>query len=176
MSNSKCWLVACVVILLAGCTGNADKLIIKGPVAYNCKTPQKITAIYPEYVYDLSGYADVTGPAAYALFDENGSSDPKTGGDFKPITNPHPQYGSPTYFRDYGSRIVVDLRVPYKMSEIYLYDRARNSDSVWIYTGTMQNWKLKAAFLTTGNPMAWGWRKFTVSDSTRFVMFKFRSH
>src|SRR5688572_6446910 len=168
MSNSN-WLAAFALVTLASCGGSVDNVIVKTPKPYVCNKPQKITAIYPEYVYDLSGYADVTGPAAYALFDENSISDPKSPGDFKPITNPHPQYGSPTYFRDYGSRIVVDLRVPYKLSEIYFYDRARHSDSVWIYTGTMQNWKLKAAYLTSGNPTAWGWRKFTVSDSTRFV-------
>jgi hypothetical protein len=176
MSNSKTWLAAGLMAWLASCTGNPDTVIVKGTPVYKCTTPQKITAIYPEYVYDLSGYADVTGPSAYALFDENSFSEPKSPTDFKPITNPHPQYGSPTYFRDYGSRIVVDLRVPYKMSEIYLYDRARHSDSVYIYTGTMQHWKLKAAFLTTGDPTQWGWRKFTIADSTRFVMFKFSSH
>jgi hypothetical protein len=182
MSNSngymqiRTWVAMWALLSLASCGGSVDKVIVKTPIPYSCKTPQKITAIYPEYVYDISGYADVVGPAAYALFDENSFSDPKSPGDFKPITGVHPQYGSPTYFRDYGSRIVVDLRVPYKLSEIYLYDRARYSDTVYIYTGTMKNWKLKATIATTGDPAMWGWRRFAVSDSTRFVMFKFRSH
>lgn len=185
MSNSngytpiKTWLTFVALVALTACGNNADQVLAKGAGAvkpYNCTTPQKITAIYPEYVYDLSGYADVTGPEAYALFDESSIADPRTQSDFRPITSPHPQSGSPTYFRDYGSQIVVDLRVPYKLSEIYLFDRARNSDSVWIYTGTMKNWKLKAAFATTGDPTMWGWRKFNISDSTRFIKYKFRTH
>jgi hypothetical protein len=179
MSNSNPYaqlLFASVALLLAGCGGGTPSVksaTIKPGAA--CNAPQKITAIYPENVYDLSGYADVTGPNAFALFDESSIADPKSNSDFKPITNPHPQYGSFTFFRDYGSRIVVDLRVPYKMSEIYLYDRSRYSDTVWIYTGDMKNWKLKAKFATTGDPMMWGWRRFAVSDSTQYVMFRFRS-
>lgn len=172
-------LLAVAVVCIASCGGGPDKIPAMAaqgkPVL--CTTPQRITAIYPEYVYDLSGYADVTGPKAFALFDESNLSDPKNSySDFKPVTSPHPQYGSPTYFRDYGSRIVVDLRVPYKMSEIYLYDRARNMDTVWIYTGTMMKWKLQAKFVTTGDPSMWRWRRFEVKDTTQFVMFRFRSH
>jgi hypothetical protein len=176
MFNSKQNILAFFsAILLAGCAGNADRLAVQ-TAPYKCNTPQKITAIYPEYVYDLSGYADMTGPSAFALFDENSFADPKSPGDFKPITTPHPTYGAPTYFRDYGSRIVVDLRVPYKLSEIYLYDKARYSDSVYIYTGNMRDWKLQAAYVTSGDPMQWGWKRFSITDSTRFVMFKFSSH
>lgn len=180
MSNSNPYaqlLFASIALLLAGCGGGGTPSVKSATIQPGaaCKSPQKITAIYPENVYDLSGYADVTGPSAFALFDESSIADPKSNSDFKPITNPHPQHGSFTFFRDYGSRIVVDLRVSYKMSEIYLYDRSRYSDTVWIYTGDMKNWKLKAKFATTGDPMMWGWRRFAVSDSTQYVMFRFRS-
>src|SRR5688572_8854108 len=102
MSNSnrytqwKILFAVVAVLLLASCGGSVDNVIVKTPKPYYCKTPQKITAIYPEYVYDLAGFADVTGPAAYALFDENSFADPRAPGDFKPVTSPHPQYGSPT--------------------------------------------------------------------------------
>lgn len=154
--------------------GTSTNILSAGTGRAVCNSPQKITAIYKEYVYDLSGYADVTGPSAFALFDEN-YADPKSISDFIPVTSPVPRVGTVTYFKDYGNRIVVDLRVPYKLSEIYLYDRARQSDTVWIYTGTMKEWKLSAQYVTRGDPAGWGWRRFGITDSTRFVMFRFRS-
>lgn len=143
-----------------------------------CRSPQKITAIYKEYVYDLTGYEYVSGVNAFNLFDENATMDPRRPNTLDPLnpqTSLHPRKGANIYFKDGGSRIVVDLRVPYKLSELYLYDRARTSDSVFIYTGTMQKWKLKAAFTTKGDPGLWGWRRFGLDDSTRFVMFRFSS-
>lgn len=140
-----------------------------------CNSPQKITAIYKEYVYDLTGYEGITEGSAFNLFDENDYVDPKSNFG-NPQTTPHPLKGAGIFFKDRGSRLVVDLRIPYKLSEVYLYDRAYTSDSVWIYTGTMRNLKLKAGFLTRGNPGFWGWRKFSVDDSTQFILFRFSSY
>lgn len=141
-----------------------------------CNTPQRITAIYPEHVYDLSGYTTNGGGNPFNLFDENAFVDPKGKNDFHPVTNPHPLMTGALYFPPgRGSRIVVDLGIPYKLSEVYLYDMARQADSVWIYTGTMKNWKLKAALSTRGDISAWGWHQFSVTDTTRYLMFRFRS-
>ena len=149
--------------------GTSTNILSAGTGRAVCNSPQKITAIYKEYVYDLSGYADVTGPSAFALFDEN-YADPKSISDFIPVTSPVPRVGTVTYFKDYGNRIVVDLRVPYKLSEIYLYDRARQSDTVWIYTGTMKEWKLSAQYVTRGDPAGWGWRRIAAIGPRAWMM------
>ncbi len=166
------------LVLLCSC-GNKGKAPNKPETirytSANCK-PGKITAIYKDYVYDLAGYEYNSGISAFNLFDENAFTDPKDPASFHPETSPHPHKGGSIYFKDGGSRIVVDLRVPYKLTEVYLYDRAHTSDSVWIYTGSMQRWKLKAALATKGDPGLWGWRKFGIDDSTRFVMFRFSSN
>ena len=141
----------------------------------NCTAPQPITAIYREYVYGLAGYEYQAGGDAFNLFDENLYVDPKPSGNsngYRPRTSPHPVRNHALYFKNGGSRIVVDLRIPYKLSEIYLFDRSNTADSVWIYTGTMQDWKLKAA-ITTGEGS--GWRKLVVEDTTRYVQFRFSS-
>lgn len=149
----------------------------KSPVTdVPCTGPQKITAIYKEYVYDLSGYQSSGGSGPFNLFDENSYFDPKSGLTGFPETGPHPTRNADNYFPFHkGSRIVVDLRVPYKLSEIYLYDRSSQADTVWIYTGNMSNWQLKATILTRDDINARGWRKFTVEDSTQFVQFRFNS-
>lgn len=135
-----------------------------------CATPRKITAIYKSWVYDLSGYEGVGGNSAFNLFDENAYVDPKNQQGYNPKTSPHPYQNTANYFpRNIGSRIVLDLQVPYRLAEIYLYDAGRSSDSVWVYTGNMQDWKMRAAFTTSGE----GWRKFVVDDSTQYVMFRF---
>ncbi|HYC27342.1 MAG TPA: hypothetical protein VEB42_00985, partial [Chitinophagaceae bacterium] len=139
-----------------------------------CTTPSKIT-VYKEYVYDLSGYASSGGSSPFNLFDENSFFDPKNGLTGFPETSPVPKRSADIYFQQKGNRIIVDLRVPYKLSEVYLYDKADLPDTVWIYTGDMSNWKLKATILTKGDVTAWGWRKFPLDDSSQFVQFRFNS-
>src|SRR4030095_1652225 len=169
------------VVVLFSCK-NADKsgaMKTEKPVVNSttCKSPQRITAIYKENVYDLSGSEVVCGSSAFNLFDENDYVEPKNSScTDHPMISPHPFMTKEMYFKDGGSRIVVDLQIPYRLQEVYLFDRARIADSVWVYTGTMRNWKLKAAFTSKGDIGQWGWRRFTVDDSTRFVMFRFSSH
>ena len=138
-----------------------------------CTTPAKIT-VYKEYVYDLSGYASSGGSTPFNLFDENNFFDPKNGITGFPETSPLPKRSADIYFQ-HGNRIIVDLRVPYKLSEVYLYDKADLPDTMWIYTGDMFNWKLKATVLTKGDVTLWGWRKFPIDDSSQFVQFRFNS-
>jgi hypothetical protein len=111
--------------------GNVAHQVVNPTV---CNSPQRITAIYKDYVYDLSGYEVVGGSSAFNLFDENDYVEPKN--------------ASYTY----------------------------TSDSVWVYTGTPQSWKLKTAFATKGDIGLWGWRRFALDDSTRFIMFRFSSY
>ncbi len=40
----------------------------------------------------------------------------------------------------------------------------------------MLHWKLKAAFTTKGNAGMWGWRKFSLDDSSQYVMIRFSSY
>src|SRR5882724_5620027 len=97
---------------------------------------QKIS-IAPNQVYDLSGYADEGGGNPYRLFDENAFVDPryeKMTDSFLPVTNCQPTIHPAIYFRGKeGNRIVVDLRIPYSIREIYFFDRSNGVDSFWIY-------------------------------------------
>jgi hypothetical protein len=145
-----------------------------------CGDPQKITAIYRENVYDLSGYANGAGDP-FNLFDENAYVDPRSdsgpGSGYLPVTDPQPKRRPSIYFQlGRGNRIVTDLEVSYRLTEVYIYDRSRVADSVWIYTGDMQHWKLKAAFLSSTNGPVGGWRKFSLDDSSRYLMICFSSY
>lgn len=165
------------LLFLSGCVNNngVAKLPLKGGGLAYCTTPQLIP-VYREWVYDLNGYEGVTNGTAYNLFDENSFVDPKGKNEFHPQTSPHPYSDPFKYFPPKkGNRIVVDLQAAYKINEVYLYDRSRQTDSVWIYTGTMTNWKLKGAMLTKGDITQWGWKRFTIDDSSRFIMFRFNS-
>ncbi len=95
---------------------------------------QKIK-VYKNYVFDLSGYEDEGGGKPFNLFDENDYVDPrsenKIAENYIPTTNPQPTIHPSIYFPiNVGSRIVTDLQVPYKLSDVYLYDRSNTSDSV----------------------------------------------
>lgn len=165
------------VLTLLSCGPEAPPAALARTVvtAANCTTPQPVLTIQREYVYDLSGYEYATGASPWGLFDENAYVDPKQSGSYNPKTSPHPPRNHALYFKNGGSRIVVDLRIPHKLSEIWLYDRSSATDSIWIYTGTMQQWKLKVAFTAKGSSGQWGWHKLVVEDSTRFVQFRFSS-
>ncbi|MBC7851598.1 MAG: hypothetical protein H7Y31_17770 [Chitinophagaceae bacterium] len=169
---------AFVLVTLLACSNrvNTPTIAIQARPGNFCTSPQKITAIYKDYVYDLNGYEGIAGNSAFNLFDENAFVDPKKGGDFHPATNPNPILANSFYWpKGRGNRIVVDLRVPYKISEVYIYDMARQADSIWIYTGTMNNWKLKAAITTKGDMTQWGWRRLPIEDSTQYIMIRLNS-
>ena len=159
------------VSFLCSCTGFLNKSPNSG-----CNKPQKITGITADDVYDLSGYMANGGSSPFRLFDENDNFDPKNGVTGTPTTSPQPTKQADIFFPlGKGNRIVVDLRVAYKLSEVYVYDQSRASDSVWIYTGTMKNWKLQSAFLTSADPTTWGWKRYPVQDSAQFLMIRFES-
>jgi hypothetical protein len=141
---------------------------------------QKITAIYKESVYDLCGYADEGNGDPFNLFDENAFVDPRSGEsnskNYIPETDPQPRSHLDIYFPEKkGNRIVADLQISYQLSDVYIYDKASGADSVWIYTGDMQHWKMKAAFETKGFFSLSGWQKFSLNESSRYVMIQFNS-
>jgi hypothetical protein len=139
---------------------------------------QKIP-VTQEQVYDLSGYAGGGASTPYALFDENAYVDPryeKAGEGFIPVTNCQPTVHPAIYFHAAeGSRIVADLKIPYNIREIYLYDRSRTSDSCWIYTGTLKKWKPVAAWVTASQS-AGRWKKISLDEQSRYVMIRFSSY
>jgi hypothetical protein len=142
-------------------------------------TIQKIS-ISRDQVYDLSGYSGSGGSSPYNLFDENAYVDPrneKPGDTYIPVTNCQPVYNSSIYFGGgRGNRIVIDLKIPYSLREIYLYDRSRVGDSCLIYTGELKNWKQTASYQTTSDIGRWGWKKISLNEKTRFVMIRFSSY
>ncbi len=140
----------------------------------SCKGSTKISGITRDFVYDLSGYASSGGSSPFRLFDENDYFDPKNGLTGTPTTNAQPTKQADIFFAlNKGNRIVVDLRVPYKLSEVYVYDQSSMSDTIWIYTGKMNAWKLQTKIVTKGDPTGWGWRSFPLQDSSRFIMIRF---
>jgi hypothetical protein len=140
---------------------------------------QKIS-IQPEQVYDLSGYAGGGGGNPYSLFDENAVVDPRydrSPDGFVPITNCQPTIHPAIYFHGReGNRIVVDLKSPYALREIYYYDRSQTADSCWICTGRLQKWKTVSAFVTGSATGTGGWRKISLNEETRFLMIRFSSY
>ena len=159
-----------VMCFFVSCSENFNK-----PKPTACNGSQKIT-VYKQFVYDLSGFEGSGNSSPFNLFDENDHLDPKNGISTEAITSAQPALRAGMYFPlNKGNRIVVDLRTAYKVSDVYLYDRSTEPDSIWIYSGNMQDMKLKVAFTGKGNPAFWGWRKFTVNDSTQFLMIRFSS-
>jgi hypothetical protein len=137
-------------------------------------------SISRDQVYDLSGYAGNGGGNPYNLFDENAFVDPryeKSADAFIPVTNCQPTLHPAIYFnKSVGSRVVIDLKIPYSIKEIYLYDRSLTSDSCWIYTGGFKQWVKISSFSTVSQTGAWGWRKISLDEETRFIMIRFSSY
>jgi hypothetical protein len=145
----------------------------------DANAPQKIT-VYKENVYDLSGYADEGRGDPYNLFDENAFVNPlvenKPEGYYVPRTSPQPGDHPSIYFpAGKGSRIVIDLATSYKLTDIFLFDRSASDDSVWIYTGDMSHWRQMEGFTAHTGEELGSWRRFELSDSTRYVMIRFSS-
>jgi len=75
-----------------------------------------------------------------------------------------------------GLRFVIDLHDQYALSDFYIYDRSFDHDSVWLYTGELNNWKLVAGYETASNPSGWGWKNFALPQASRYVMIRFKSY
>src|SRR5450432_264511 len=170
--RAKVWLL-CIFI----CTSCGSKRRNQFPE--NSGDLQKIS-ISPNQVYDLSGYADEGGGNPYSLFDENAYVDPryeKAADSFVPVTNCQPTIHPAIYFHgNGGNRIVVDLRIPYSIREIYFFDRSLTADSFWIYTGSLKKWKKVASLITESQSGNRAWRKIILEEETRFVMVRFSSY
>jgi hypothetical protein len=170
--RAKVWLL-CIFI----CTSCGSKRQNQFPE--NSGDLQKIS-ITSNQVYDLSGYADEGGGNPYRLFDENAYVDPryeKSADSFVPVTNCQPTIHPAIYFHGSGgNRIVVDLRIPYSIREIYFFDRSLTVDSFWIYTGSLKKWKKVASLITESQSGNRAWRKIILEEETRFVMVRFSSY
>ncbi len=174
MRTAYFFMVGILCLTACGNRPQQQPVRISNAAANFCSAPQRIQGIYRDFVYDLEGYDGISGNSPFNLFDEASFVDPKSNNEYHPVTSPHPILRNRMYYRK-GNRIVIDLRVPYKLTEIYIYDHSREQDSFWIYTGTMQAWKQKAAQVTKGDIAQWGWRRIAVNDSTQFVMIKLNS-
>ena len=177
MKTSLNYWIYCMLLFFSCGSSTGDQPYLVGgntaTVTPNCTNPVRIAGIHPDQVYDLSAYESVGGNSPFHLFDENELLDTGNTGNKIPVTTPHPFRDPEIYFpANRGSRIVVDLRIPYQLKEVMLYDPADKGDSIWIYTGNMREWKLKAS-LKSGQHE--GWLKNIVEDSTRFVMIRFNS-
>jgi len=138
-------------------------------------TLHKITGITRDDVFDLSGSEASGNGDPLKLFDEN--ADPANGLVTHPNTQPLPNPKMGIYYPPgRGLRIVVDLHDLYALSDFYIYDKSLEPDSVWLYTGEMNNWKLAAAYQTSGHVAAWGWKNFNVHQPSRYVMIRFNSY
>ncbi|MEP6728494.1 MAG: hypothetical protein ABJC98_21900, partial [Bacteroidota bacterium] len=136
---------------------------------------RKITGITRDDVFDLSGSEASGNGDPMKLFDEN--ADPANGIMIHPHTQPLPNSKMAIFYPPgRGLRIVADLHGLYALSDFFIYDKALETDSVWLYTGEMNNWKLVAAYATSGHVAAWGWRNFTVNQLSRYVMIRFNSY
>src|SRR5580693_9927238 len=111
------------IALLISCTNSGQKIVLANKTYSDGF--QKITAIYKENVFDLSGYADEGSGDPFNLFDENAFVDPRAEGsgssDYIPETDPQPHGHPDIYFPGKrGNRIVADLQIPYELSDVYI--------------------------------------------------------
>ena len=170
--HAKVWLV--IVYICSSCGLSFQKKHSSGEGSV-----QKIP-ITRNQVFDLSGYAGDGGGNPFNLFDENAFVDPryeKPGDAFVPVTNCQPTIHPAIYFREpEGNRIVVDLKIPYSIREIYFYDRSLAADSCWIYAGSLKKWKKIASLISVSQSGNWGWRKINLDEETRFLMIRFSSY
>jgi len=166
--------VAGIIFFCPGCRYKVQK------TSANIDNVFRKILITRDQVFDLSGYAGGGGGNPFNLFDENAYVDPrydKTPDAFIPVTNCQPTIHPAIYFHGpEGNRIVVDLKIPYSIKEIYLYDRSHQADSCWIYTGGLKNWKSVASFTTITESGERKWKKITLDEKTRFVMIRFSSY
>ncbi len=141
--------------------------------------PQKIR-LSRSQVFDLSGYSFGGGGNPFNLFDENAFVDPrneKPGEGIIPVTNCQPTIHPSIYFHgSTGNRIVADLQIPWRVSEIYICDRSHTADSLWIYTGNLKKWKKVFSYQTVSGSGSWGWKKIIVGEESRFLMIRFSSY
>ena len=104
----------------------------------------KITGFTRDDVYDLSGSEASGYGDPMKLFDEN--ADPANGLLTQPFTQPLPNPRMGIFYPPgKGLRIVIDLHDLYGLSDFYIYDKSLASDSIWLYTGEMNHWKLAVA-------------------------------
>lgn len=137
-------------------------------------TAKKITTITATDLYDLSGSEASGYSNPFKLFDED--CDPATNPEKIPATNPLPSSKVFIFYpQGKGHRIVIDLKAMHHIDALYWYDKAFESDSIWLYTGTMKNWKQAVAY-KTGSPATWGWKQFTINSDTRYLMIRFNSY
>ena len=166
--------VACIIFLCHACR----QAVQKSPVEFD-NAIRKIV-ITRNQVFDLSGYAGGGGGNPFNLFDENAYVDPrydKSPDTFIPVTNCQPTIHPAIYFHgSEGNQIVIDLKIPYSIKEIYLYDRSHQSDSCWLYTGNLKKWTRAASITTIAEPGERKWKKITLDQETRFVMIRFSSY
>src|ERR1700689_1438900 len=105
-----------VLALLISCKNSGQKNVLANKIY--AEGFQKITAIYKENVYDLSGYADEGAGNPFNLFDENAYVDPRSdksrSENYIPEPDPQPRSHPEIYFpAKKGNRIVADLQIPY---------------------------------------------------------------
>ena len=169
--HARAWLF--LIFICASCGNTLNKY------SEHVGILQKIP-ITRSQVYDLCGYTGEGGGNPYNLFDENTYVDPrydKSTDAFVPVTNCQPSIHAAIYFHgSEGNRIVVDLKIPYLIKEIYLFDHSLTSDSFWIYTGNLNKWNKVASLIATSQSGNWGWKKIILDEETRFVMIRFSSY
>lgn len=139
-------------------------------------TSQPIRNIGAHQIYDLSGSQASGGSDWLKLFDEPG--DPKNGiPGTTPVTDPLPPKGIDIFYPEHkGLQVVIDLQTIHHITDLYIYERGFESDSLWIYTGNMNEWKLAFKFLTTGKSVNWGWKNTSVNIDSRYLMLRFSSN
>ncbi len=145
-----------------------------GARPFTASSSPRIASPGRDFVYDLSG-SEASGLGnAMNLFDEN--CDPRSNPSVNPHTSPLPVVAPDKFFpKGKGLRIVIDLRGIYSLTDLYWYDKAIESDSVWLYSGDMLHWKQEVAYCTAGSPAGWGWKAFRLNSNSRYLMLRFNS-
>jgi hypothetical protein len=80
----------------------------------------------------------------------------------------------PTDMRYNKAQFIIDLKNTFQLSKISAFELAgswRGKDTIYIYTGNPNKWKLNGIIITERNRDQWS--SINLTDSSRFVMLEF---
>ena len=98
--------------------------------------------------------------------------------DFIPVTNCQPTIHPAIYFHESdGNRIVVDLKIPYRyQGNLSLRPFPDSRQLLDLYRQFEKLETCCCLYHCFANYAAWGWKKISLDEESRFVMIRFSSY
>ena len=126
---------------------------------------QQKLLLEPDMIYNFSTRSD-----GGMLVDEQAlAGDPAAGLGGSPVTVFSPGWINASIY--FPAMVVVDLQRVHVLNSLWLYD-VNDSDTLFIFTGDPSSWQARDTMLLNQYNT---WREIVLGDTTRFVMFCYRS-